>query len=120
MTIILKTAPAPPPPPPADQEGLAQIVLVDLPDSLFEGEPVTGTVRIKNVGAIGDKLQVSITTEWDSKLYKASADIPVGYTYTVNLTVATGIVMPAQDAVITIRAQHDQDGAWVTDDQASH
>lgn len=119
MTILLKTAP-PPPPPPEEQEGLAQIVEVSLPDSLFEGETVLGYVKVKNIGEIGDKIRIFITTEWDGKQYGASEDVPVGYVYTVNIGASAGIVMPALDAVITILAQHDQAGTWVTDDMATH
>ena len=112
MTIVLKAA--------VGEEGLARILQINLPTELSAGEPVLGSIVITNAGAVEDMLRILVTTEWNSKQYVGSASVPVGSTYKVNIASSAGIVMPAEDAKITIQAQHDEAGTWVTDETATH
>ena len=110
MTIKLVTV---------SEEGKAEIIEVTLPNELTAGSWITGTVRAKNAGSVEDDLKILITTEWDGKKYKGEGSVPVGWA--LRVTIPEGlIVMPDIDAVITIEAQHLENGVWITDDTRSH
>ncbi len=118
MTIKLKEA-APPPPPPPVGEGQAQVYVIELPSVLDAGVPITGKIKIQNIGAGEDDLRGLITTMWNGKQFSGGGRVPVGSILT--LTISEGLMtMPAEDAVIKIEAQHDANGTWVTDDTKSH
>ena len=113
MTIKLVTAP-----PPTD-EGRAEIIEVSLPSELVAGSWITGTVRAQNVGTVEDDLRILITTEWNGKQYQGNGSVPIDYA--LRVTISEGVVtMPDIDAVITIEAQHLENGVWITDDTKSH
>lgn len=105
--------------PPA--EGRASIINVDLPAELFEGENVNGSVTLKNIGDGAASMRLHFTTEWDEKTYETSYTrlLSPGNTLTGSWSGST-VKMPNHDAVITIKAQRQKDGVWVTDDTKSH
>ena len=104
---------------PTSYQPKAEIVELVLPDELNERDSILGSIKIKNVGLAKGSLRILLTTEWDNNWYESIEVVPVGDTLTVNLLEGR-IVMPSQDAVMTIEAQHLEDGVWVTDDTKTH
>lgn len=100
-------------------EGKAEIIEVSLPSELTEGSFITGHVKFKNVGTVFSRLKCLITTEWDGKKYSTIADLEPGEVHIAYIKEGT-VVMPNQDAVITIEGQHLQFGEWITDDTKTH
>ena len=105
---------------PAVYEGKAEIIEISLPAELTEGSYVEGFFRIKNVGTAVATIRSRLVTEWNGQ-QSLGPQYPLqpNEILRINLT-AGGIVMPAQDAVITIYAQRLKDGVWVIDDTKSH
>ena len=104
---------------PTSYQPKAEIVELVLPDELNEGDSILGSIKIKNVGLAKGSLRILLTTEWNNNWYESIEVVPVGDTLTANLLEGR-IVMPSQDAVMTIEAQHLEDGVWVTDDTKTH
>ena len=105
---------------PPTEEGKGEIIEVSLPAELPEGSYVEGYFRIKNVGTATAKFRSRLVTEWNGKQsIGPETDLASNGVLRINLA-AGGIVMPAQDAVITIYAQRLKDGVWVIDDTKSH
>lgn len=104
------------PPPPEEP---VDVIEINLPDELTEGSYITGYYRIKNIGAINYRVKGILTTEWNGKQSKTEADLRPNDVLRVNLYEG-GLVMPNQDAVITIDAQYLKDGVWITGDTKTH
>lgn len=99
-------------------EGLAKVDTFSLPAELYEGDPVIGYVDVVNIGLGVDLIMCRLVTEWNGASYETQATLNAGATLRAN--VPAGVVMPAQDAVITMRAFHDEDGVWILDDTVTH
>jgi len=99
-------------------EGHGRIFSFSLPDQLYEGDLITGHVDIQNDGLGPDLLMCRVVTEWNGAIYETQDNIASGAILRANIP--AGVVMPAQDAIITMYAFHDEDGVWVQDDVASH
>jgi len=108
-----------PPLPPA--EGKAEIISINLPAELYEGENVNGSATIKNVGDTVAPMRIHFTTEWDGKTYETAYEpgLSPGATLTGSWSGST-VKMPNHDAIITIKAQRKKDGVWITDDTKTH
>lgn len=105
--------------PPPTEEGKAEIIEMSLPDKLDVGSWITGVVRAKNIGSVEDDLRILLTTEWNNKQYQGNGSVPVGWA--LKVTISEGVItMPSIDAVVTVDAQHLEDGVWITDDTRSH
>ena len=97
---------------------LGEVTEINLPDELALGDPITGYARVKNVGSGSGILRCTLTTEWDGATY--SAEQVLDPLQTLEATLPAGVVMPNQDAVITIRAEHLDSGVWIIDDVKTH
>lgn len=104
---------------PFAEEGKASIIEVSLPDKLTKDSWITGYVRIKNIGTATARFRHFLTTEWNGKESKTEADLRSGDILRVNFYEG-GLIMPSQDAAMTIRAQRWKDGVWITDDIKTH
>jgi len=97
---------------------VASIIELNLPSQLHVGEPITGSIKIQNVGdSVGD-LRCLIITEWNGAIYSTEQSLNSGQI--LEATLPVGVVMPAQDAVITIKGEHLEGEVWVTDDVKTH
>lgn len=108
ITLIVPEEPTP-------EEGVARILGMELPDQLSAGEQITGWIKLTNNGG-ADRLRLELTTEWNGNVYEVIEDVLPGQGWNISLS----FIMPNQDAVMTFRAQHDENGTWVTDETASH
>jgi len=113
--LTFNMEPVSPPP----EEGKASIIEVSLPNELTKDSWITGYVRIKNIGTATARFRHFLTTEWNGKESKTEADLRPGDVLRVNFYEG-GLVMPSQDALMTIRAQRLKDGVWITDDTKTH
>ena len=104
---------------PIPKEAKAIIVVLELPDELTEGSPITGLVTLQNQGDKDDNIRLRITTEWDGMYYYETKFVPARYNFTVSILEGL-LTMPNQNAVMTIEGQHMVDGVWVTDDTKTH
>jgi len=97
---------------------VASIIELNLPSQLHTGEPITGYIRVQNIGdGIGD-FRCLIITEWDGAIYSTEQSLNPGQV--LEASIPTGIIMPNQDAIITIKGEHLEGEVWVTDDVKTH
>ena len=98
----------------------AKTVEINLPDELDLGVNITGYIKIKNIGNIRGLIRCLITTEWNNTNYKTEQELDPSQI--LKSTLPAGVVMPTQDAIITIRAQHYNTslGEWETDEVVTH
>jgi hypothetical protein len=81
-----------------------------LPSSLQTGQPITGTITVKNVGGMRGKIALKVTTLWDNKLVFANyMELDPNITWTVDVS-QLGIYMPNQNATIHMEVGHLEDG----------
>jgi hypothetical protein len=81
-----------------------------LPSSLQTGQPITGTITVKNVGGMRGKIALKVTTLWDNKLVFANyMELDPSITWTVDVS-QLGIYMPNQNATIHMEVGHLEDG----------
>jgi hypothetical protein len=81
-----------------------------LPSSLQTGQPITGTITVKNVGGMRGKIALKVTTLWDNKLvFAGSMELDPEIEWVVDVS-QLGIYMPNQNATIRMEAGHLEDG----------
>lgn len=105
---------------PSDGEGKASIIEVNLPDKLSLGDLIIGYFRVKNIGAVEDRIRCLVTTMWNGRQYAGENTVPVNSVLRYAIIDTHNITMPNEDAVIKIEGQHDENGVWITDDVRTH
>lgn len=97
---------------------IASVNEINLPDKLAAGDSITGYARIENIGDIRGTLRCLLITEWNGDIYSTEQVLDPGGI--LEATLPAGVVMPKQDAVTTVKAEHLEDGVWITDDVKTH
>lgn len=98
---------------------------INLPDTLEEGEIITGNVKITNIGDITASFRCRFITEWNSSKYLTEeTELTPGATLTA-VTPYGDITMPNLDAIIKIQAERHyvviaHTDQWEIDDTKSH
>jgi len=109
---------------PSKSGPLGDVSDINLPDTLVEGEAITGDATITNGGDIKATFRCRLITEWNGLVYlSVEAELAPGDT--LKGTLPAGVIMPNSDAVTRVQAERnyilypfiDQ---WEVDDIKSH